>query len=177
MFHGRKSYWDEEFIKLFQGRLLCNFPAEERTLVLAIQVENLPFHVAAKYKNFLSGPVTNCHGKISIPCFSFLELCVNIREHNGSKIFICHSFIQQLKAYCVLDIMLYTSTPHTKLNAYRCLFSRKSWAMLCQWFRPSLPNKKKCNRKLNSFNRRSGENPEKLKLSECLTKNWPKANT
>lgn len=79
-----------------------------------------------------------------------------------------------LKAYFVLDIMLYTFTSYTRLNTYQFLFFRKSWAMPCQWSRPLLPNKKKCNRKLNSFNRRSEENLEKLKPSECLTKKLTK---
>lgn len=38
-----------------------------------------------------------------------------------------------LKAYFVLDIMLYTFTSYTRLNTYQFLFFRKSWAMPCQW--------------------------------------------
>lgn len=69
MFHGRKSYRDEEFIKLFQGRLVFCVPAEERFLALISEVENFAFCITAKYRNFLFGSFTNYHGKTSMSCF------------------------------------------------------------------------------------------------------------
>lgn len=127
MFHGRKSYRDEEFIKLFQGRLLFCVPAEERFLALISEVENFAFCITAKYQNFLFGSFTNYHGKTSMSCFFFLYLCVKIRGHNRSKIFISHSFHKYvLKAYYVLDITLCSFIPYTRLNTYRFFFPRKS---------------------------------------------------